>query len=513
MEILPTVKDLYIICFRFFFIGALACLAAYVALRYFFQKDKASLYYIIYTSLLLLYFILSLHSVLSFSFLAFKFKPLHHLFAGELVNLIFIFYFLFASSFLDAKKRYPRIDQIVMGITKVNMAIWIFNAILSFILPQAAFITILNDIILVLIVCTAVFGTVALIRHWTYLERFFVTGALVLSFSGIYHLLTDVLFPQFGTSVYPLFHSDNILLACVLIEQFTYAGALGYKAKRESNKVIALEKSWIKELEENKRLQDRLHSSMLKYQAELEKEVKERTEEVIRRNNELQEEKLQKGLEEYKRAAFESELKALRTQINPHFLFNCMNILSSFVYRDMKEEAMDFILKFSRLMRLVLENSTHRTVLVEKDIQALKLYVHLEAVRCDNSFEYEFNIDPALLNEDYKIPPLLLQPYVENAIKHGLINKTSGKRLLKVNMTLQNDQILCEISDNGVGREKATELKHPLKDTAHQSLGMKVTESRIHLLKELSYGNASIDVIDLEGKEKGTIIKILLPAG
>jgi LytS/YehU family sensor histidine kinase len=164
-------------------------------------------------------------------------------------------------------------------------------------------------------------------------------------------------------------------------------------------------------------------------------------------------------------------------------------------------------------MRLVLENSTHREVPVEKDIEALKLYIYLETVRYDHAFRYELQVDPELLKEEYKIPPLLLQPYVENAIKHGLGNKESGKGVLKITLTLKNKQIICEISDNGIGRTNAEAMKKiQSPENTHRSLGMAVTESRINLLKELSYGNASVNIIDLNGDGTGTLIKIVLPA-
>lgn len=505
--------DIYAVYFRFFFIGALGSLACYVLARYLFQKEKAALYYVIYTFFILAYFIYGFSSLNEFSFLRFKYEPLNHLFTSELINLVFILYFFFASAFLDADKRYPRLDRIIMTIIEVNLGVWCMNAVLSFIMPGAFILTVLNNIIFLLIISMAILGTIAVIGHWTYLERIFMIGALALIISGLYHLSAQLFGIQEGSFLHPLITSDNVLIACVLIEQFTYAGALGYKSKIQSNKTIALEKAWIKELEANKILQDELHVSMLRYQEKLEKEVKERSNEIVRRNNELQQEKFQKGLEEYKRAAFESELKALRTQINPHFLFNCMNILSSFIYRDLKEEALDFILKFSRLMRLVLENSTHREVPVEKDIEALKLYIYLETVRYDHAFRYELQVDPELLKEEYKIPPLLLQPYVENAIKHGLGNKESGKGVLKITLTLKNEQIICEISDNGIGRTNAEAMKKiQSPENTHRSLGMAVTESRINLLKELSYGNASVNITDLNGDGTGTLIKIVLPA-
>ncbi|MGH2645483.1 MAG: 7TM diverse intracellular signaling domain-containing protein, partial [Chitinophagaceae bacterium] len=333
MSLTRGITDINAVYFRFFFIGALISIAFYVLARYLFQREKAALYYVIYTFFILAYFIVGFSSGNTFPFLDFKYEPLNQFFTTELINLVFIFYFFFASAFLDARKRYPRLDVIIMTIVKINLGIWILNAVLSFVFPGNVIIAILNEVIFLLIIGPAILGTVAVIRNWSYLERFFTAGVVALIISGLYQLFVRLLGGYMGNSFHPFISPDTMLIICVLTEQFTYAGALGYKAKIKNDKAIALERNWVKELETNKKLQDQLHASMLKYQEKLEKEVKERSDEIIRRNNELQQEKFQKGLEEYKRAAFESELKALRTQINPHFLFNCMNILSSFIYR------------------------------------------------------------------------------------------------------------------------------------------------------------------------------------
>jgi sensor histidine kinase YesM len=497
---------------RFLFLGALLSVTFYAFLRYLLQKDRTALFYTLYAFCIFIYFVFQLRDYREFTCLKFTYEPLNDLSRSGLLNLAFIIYFFFASSFLDGRKRYPRLDRVVITITKINLGIWCLSTLLSFIIPHSFVLTILNYIIFSLIIIMALTGTIALARYWSYLERFFVAGVLALIFSGLYNWFITS-FDLFGhTSFYFIFSTTDILIVSILIELFTYAIAMGYKSKRERNRAVALEKYWVRELETNRQLQEKLHASMLKYQEQLEREVRERTEEITRKSNELQQEKLQKVLEEYKRAALESELKALRTQINPHFLFNCMNILSSFVIRDMKEEAMDFILKFSRLMRLVLENSIHHKVRIDRDIEALKLYVHLEAIRYDHSFKYQFKIDPKLLTDDYRIPPMLLQPYVENAIRHGLGNKESGERLLTIILQLDGSQIVCEIIDNGIGRQNAAMLKARSPEKAHQSLGMKVTESRITLLQELSNGRASVDIQDLQGEENGTIIRITLPA-
>lgn len=498
--------------FRMVFIGILLSTILFSLSRYLFRKDKASLWFSFYIMALLIYFLFPFSDYSGLSFLKFNYEPLNKSFRYNQINLAFILYFYFASSFLDGKGRYPTINKSFITVTKINIIIWVLGTILMFSNPDSVLVPISQYTVFTLILIMAIIGVLVIYRHWSYLERFFIAGTMALIFSGLYSLflpLRNMLLPN---DLHPPVNSGEVFMVCVLIQLFTYIIAIGYKTKREKIKAMSLEKFWIRELEINKSLQDDIQATMLRYQEQLEHEVKERSDEIINRNSELHQANMKQALEEYNRRAVESELKALRTQINPHFLFNSMNILTSFVIRDLKEEALDFILKFSQLMRLVLENSRHHEIPIERDIATLKLYVQLEAIRYDFSFDYQFEIAPEL-SKNYLIPPMLLQPYVENAIRHGLGNKQMGKRLLTIKLYLEQEHLICEISDNGVGRKKAALLKtESLETQHHESLGMKVTESRINLLQELSHGKASVDIIDLEGKEKGTLIRLRLPA-
>jgi LytS/YehU family sensor histidine kinase len=208
----------------------------------------------------------------------------------------------------------------------------------------------------------------------------------------------------------------------------------------------------------------------------------------------------------------ETEMMALRAQMNPHFIFNCMNIIDGLITNNRKGEALDYLQKFSKLIRLVLENSQYPEVPLNQDLQALKLYIELEVVRSNYHFSYTFDIDEDLQEGNYKIPPLLLQPYIENAIVHGLRNKETGKGSLFVGIRKTGNSILITIEDNGIGRKKAMQLnKDNLK--LHQPLGMKVTAKRIELIKMSNRKGVSIDVADLHAVgETGTRVTIVLPA-
>jgi len=188
-----------------------------------------------------------------------------------------------------------------------------------------------------------------------------------------------------------------------------------------------------------------------------------------------------------------------------------MNSIDGLITNNRKQEALDFLQKFSKLIRLVLENSQHQEVPLNQDLQALRLYIELEVVRSNYQFNYTFDIDRELQEQNYKIPPLLLQPYIENAIIHGLRNKDAGDGILSVRIRKAGDAIMITIEDNGIGRKKAMQLnKDNLK--AHQPLGMKVTEKRLELIKISSRMDVSIEVIDSNAlDETGTKVTIILP--
>jgi LytS/YehU family sensor histidine kinase len=214
----------------------------------------------------------------------------------------------------------------------------------------------------------------------------------------------------------------------------------------------------------------------------------------------------------FKTKIAETEMIALRAQMNPHFIFNCMNIIDGLITENRKEEAKDFLQKFSKLVRLVLENSQHQLVPLGSDLKALELYTEMEAIRYNHRFIYAFNVEQELLEDNYKIPPLLLQPYIENAVVHGLRHIEDGVGKLLITMKNKNGKLFVTIEDNGIGRKRAEAINRE-NSKPHQQLGMKVTEKRIELFKAID-PNAGIqlEIKDLNDEENtGTIVEITLP--
>lgn len=206
----------------------------------------------------------------------------------------------------------------------------------------------------------------------------------------------------------------------------------------------------------------------------------------------LSNEKRETQLAEFNKQLAEVQLTALNAQMNPHFIFNCMNSVQKFILKNEKEKALSFLQSFSELMRNVLDNSAKTKVALDDEINMLQKYVSLEQQRLDYLFDYNIEIDPSLQTDFFEIPGMVIQPYVENAIWHGLMNlqaETRGngtlnkrKGLLQFAFSRENRYIKCVIEDNGVGRKNATELEK-LKSPRRKSFGMALSQKRLELLR------------------------------
>jgi LytS/YehU family sensor histidine kinase len=173
----------------------------------------------------------------------------------------------------------------------------------------------------------------------------------------------------------------------------------------------------------------------------------------------------------------ELEMKALRAQMNPHFIYNALNSIQALVANDKKTEGIRYIGSFSRLLRGVLDNSEKNVISLDKELETVDLYIHLESLRLDMRLGYEKIIAEDIVAEFEKIPPLILQPFVENALWHGLGRK-EGEKTIKITISITNDWLNCEIADNGIGRQKAEELKNN-SVAIRQSKGIDITRRRL----------------------------------
>ncbi len=212
----------------------------------------------------------------------------------------------------------------------------------------------------------------------------------------------------------------------------------------------------------------------------------------------------------FKQRLTEMEMIALRAQMNPHFIFNSLNSIENFIMQNKERQASDYLNKFARLIRIILENSSHNLITVAQDMEALQLYVDLEQFRFHNKFSFQVCMDKELMEDTYRIPPLLIQPFVENAIVHGLANSDQPNLRLTVNVRLEEDYIKYTIEDNGVGRKKAA-LYHSQNGSKHKSVGLHITQERITIFNRQHSSDDEVMLIDLydaEGNAAGTRCEI-----
>lgn len=204
---------------------------------------------------------------------------------------------------------------------------------------------------------------------------------------------------------------------------------------------------------------------------------------------------------EFKAQVSDTEMKVLRLQMNPHFIFNSLNSICDYISKHDVQSADYYLTKFAKVMRLTLEYSDQKAITLSEDLQALELYLQLEAARLNNKFTYEIKVDEEIDIDNTMVPPMLLQPFVENSIWHGIAEK-QGEGKISIEIKKEAEMINCIVEDNGVGRKKTNA------DKGKKSMGMKITKARIDILNKLKRSKAAIELFDLH---EGLRVQVKLP--
>lgn len=212
-----------------------------------------------------------------------------------------------------------------------------------------------------------------------------------------------------------------------------------------------------------------------------------------------------------KKELAESQLSSLRSQMNPHFIFNALNSIQEYIVLQKQDLASTYLGKFADLMRMYLNQSQENLITLSEELKALKLYLDLEKIRFEDTLEVHFEIDDNLSLDFIQIPPILIQPYVENALKHGLLHKESN-RILQVRFFKKGNYVICEIEDNGVGR-KMSEKINASKPNKHKSFATSATQMRLDLLNNEKEHKIEVNIEDLYENDfaKGTLVRVQIP--
>ena len=437
-----------------FYVSVLFFIATYVLILFSVERKKYYIYYSLYLIFLLL-----------FSFWAIEHSPYTQIFFSFLPWLKFssnnntyllltnIFYNLFINEFLELPKIAPKFSKIILIYVRYVLGnLLVIDTFINFVLHDyslGGYVWILTQPVIVLF---GLYGIYEIFKLKGSVVRYIQIGSTILMIGAIYGFLEQLLLIKPADNVVMRLAPSIPFNVGVLIEIFCFSTALGYK-------------TWLTQRERNRLM----------------------------------------------KAVKESESSTLRSQINPHFVFNSLNSIKSYILQHRSLDASEYLTDFSTLMRSILQHSKEKFISLTDELETSLLYIKLEKLRFEENFTFDYNLQVGIDTDTILIPPMLLQPYIENAIKHGLMNK-EGNRSLKLSVIEEKEQIIISIDDNGIGREQASLLrKNSLK---YQSMGMSINKERVDLLSLTNDLHIAINIIDKklhDGSSNGTKVVIYLP--
>ena len=219
----------------------------------------------------------------------------------------------------------------------------------------------------------------------------------------------------------------------------------------------------------------------------------------------------QKQLKSRQRS-LETQQKLLRSQMNPHFIFNSLSSIQHLIVTEDSEKANVYLTKFSTLVRNILISSSNEYITIENEIKTIESYLALQKIRYSKKFDYTVSVDPKIETESLTIPPMLAQPFIENSIEHGMKHKKDMGHI-EIRFQLSGDLIIFEVEDDGIGREKAGEIKSK-QSLNHQSMATDITLERLKVLNKKLKKKIELRIIDLKnesGEATGTKVVIEIP--
>ena len=464
--------------------GSLLFMSLFAFYYYRLNRDKAYLYYALYT--FIGFYLAVQHTDDRFGLDILRLPTIPS-------SLLIVFYTFFMGHLLALRQHQPRIWlvlKLLLGVVFIE-EIW----------------TVLEALTDSLFFSSNVFYRFKLIPAWVVtlvlIVALFRSQVSVKNYliAGVMSLLCLVFIPQFlnpfVNNIPPqieIFVNNPGFWAMlgIAVEAFCFALALAYRGR-----LVELENT-------------SLHAS---YTQELEDKLTQRTNEIQAQSRLLEEQRIRQLELSFEQKLAETEMTALRAQMNPHFIFNCLNSIKLYATDNDAAKASAYLTKFSRLIRLVLENSRSERITLQNELVALQLYMDMEAMRFKDKLRFDILVDEQLDTEFVEIPPLLLQPYVENAIWHGLMHKLEGGRVVVRVEQPQDNRLRVTITDDGIGRAEAAALKSK-SATPKKSLGMNVTSERIALINQLYKTSTHVqirDLVDSDGHPAGTEVVLEIP--
>jgi sensor histidine kinase YesM len=477
--------------FSIFIIGVLLIILLQNIFLFYSYKDKAYLWYSIYAGIILLDQITINLSTFYETILKIELVgsslPIHNAFEW-LYNSAYVFFVIEFGGFLLFKINTAKIiKKSVKYLALVLVLLFAIDVIFNTHFVRIGFVFLMVPALIVI----SVVVYYNLFKMKTAIKYYIILGSLAFSVFSLL-ALTSSLF--LGENMY---YSWCFFYLGVFIENIFFSLGLVVKQRLILTERNQSQQKLIVQYKENEKLKNTLTER-------LKEEVTKKTTEIIALNKVAEEERIKQLEISFEKEIAELKVSSLQSQMNPHFIFNSLNSIKLNIIKDNKENAVYYLNKFSKLIRKILTISREKEVSLQEEIDTLELYVSIENLRFKNEIQFLINVDKNINLETIKIPPLILQPFVENAIWHGLSPKDGEKKLKLSILKSENNFIEIGIEDNGIGRKKAQEFKAQ-KMIKRESIGLKLTEERLAVFSNHLSEKHQITFADLEQGTKVTI--------
>lgn len=468
-----------------FVASMLIILTALCALIYSQSKVKSFLYYGLYNFATLTYLFPKSPFVFELAPVYFESRFYGYSWFSQILFHCLLFFFY--REFLDLSEHRPKFYRLL---TKVLQALIVAGAIMFGVSIATYDLDLLHKyyMFLHLPIITA-FSIYALYLAFyipNKLGYFIIVGVLAYNFLAYTALYRTLVLPHARPAPLTFFCAGIIFESIVFMMGLGYKIKLLYREKINSQQKIIEEQAEIQQLKEN-------------YQTELEQKLHVQAQELKSALRKSEDEKLKSLTLSFENEISLLRLESLRSQMNPHFIFNALNSIKVFLIDNDKELAVYYLNKFSKLIRKILESSRTDSITLEEELEIIELYMNIENIRFDKKIQFSVTVSPDVNPATIKLPGLILQPFIENALWHGLMLSEDEKKI-GLEIRKDNGKTVLSITDNGIGREKARE-NADRKSFRKESLGLRFASERIANFNKKQATNYGFEIIDLKNDQ------------
>lgn len=483
------------------FCGGVTILVIFILLLLIKNREKIYFHYALFLLFMLFYGIINIKTSSVFGIPTAHFLSFNKRLIEPVTIFSFAFYIFFSLDLIDIKQQSQRLYKSLSLFGYACLAYAsLYYAFFNFFIPieHAIFLgarAIIFPLCLFFLLHIQFKLTSPLKSYFIMGSTAYFLGSII---ATIRYTVEDIPWPAFYKLTSPIYFEMGIM-----IEILCFALALGqriyflYQEKEETSRQL------IHQLSINEQITKQMNTR-------LEVEVKERTQEIIATQFKLQDQEKKRIHAEFEKKLAQSEMLARRLQINPHFIFNCLNAIKYLIQSEQNEEASRDLVIFSKFIRMVLDSSQKHVISISEEMEIIMQYLKLEKKRFDNDFTFEIvGADHFRLNDIF-IPPLLLQPFAENAIWHGLLNSAHKIKVIKIEISVHDQHLAIIIDDNGIGRKEANKLSVK---KLYKSMGIALSKERIKLYNHDHQNTLSLSIIDkanYDGLSLGTRVEMII---